>query len=143
MPDQRLAEALFKQGFVIFIVEYLRERRCVFMSKEKLAEYVTVKWEDSYNTGWPVKQCTMSLNYYVKNTVDSDIYEMNEPEIKRHIQNKNLERIDRDMKRMLYPDIDEVINELNNIVRLMKGDNTFYKGEPLYHVLERLANKLT
>lgn len=38
--------------------------------------------------------------------------------------------------------IDEVIDELNLIARLMKGDNTFYKGEPLYHVLERLANKL-
>ena len=113
------------------------------MSKEKFVEHVTVKWEDTEINGWPVKQCISSLGFYVKNNVDSDIYEMNEPEIKRFIENKNLERIDHDMKRMLYPDIDEVIDELNRIARLMKGDNTFYKGEPLYHVLERLADKLS
>ena len=48
---------------------------------------------------------------------------------------KNLEPINRN--------IDEVIDELNRIARLMKGDNTFYKGKPLYIVLEKLADKLS
>lgn len=40
---------------------------------------------------------------------------------------KNLEPINHN--------IDEVIDELNRIARLMKGDNTFYKSKPLYLVL--------
>ena len=44
---------------------------------------------------------------------------------------KNLEPINRN------------IDELNRIARLMKGDNTFYKGKPLYLVLEKLADKLS
>ena len=48
---------------------------------------------------------------------------------------KNLEPINRN--------IDEVIDELNRIARLMKDDNTFYKGRPLYIVLEELADKLS
>lgn len=124
------------------------------MSKEKLAELVTVKWEDDCNTGWPVKQCTMSLSFNVKYQVDSNIYEMNEPEIKRYIQNEILKRLDRDVKSVLYPDIEEVIDELHCIARLLEEthmrelgilskDELFYKGEPFYHVLERLADKLS
>lgn len=122
------------------------------MSKEKLAELVTVKWEDGCNDGWSVKQCTMSLSFHVKNQVDSNIFEMNEPEIKRYIQNEILKRLDLEMKSVLYPDIDEVIDELHRIARLMRELDTistyescklFYKGEPIYHVLERLADKLS
>lgn len=117
------------------------------MSKEKFAELAKIEWKDDFC----LDTVTVSVNEYMQ--ISMFLSDIGKPETKALYENAGFTLLNNHIKEKYFPESKEVSDELRELVWCLNNQwiasndvnansQMYFKGEPLSHFLERMADKL-